>query len=145
MSSPPSIRLIPATKADLDALVALGTAAGRDDPVATASAMARLREEFLAEGTSFIDVYGKRVGLVATRREGGDLRLLHLYVDPAYQHQGIGAAVLNRVCALAATKDAAVRLRLPSNSWARRFFQREGFDYVADDGAYIDYVRQPQH
>ena len=144
MSSIASIRLAPAAKTDLDALLALCAAAGADDPVATAQACARLKADFNVDHTTHIVVYGKRVGMVVARPEGTAVRVEHLYIHPDYQRQGIGAAVLNRIVARGDAKGTPVRVRLPLDSQARRFFQREGFDYVSDDGVGIEYVRYPQ-
>jgi GNAT superfamily N-acetyltransferase len=101
---------------------------GRFDPV-------RARERFLSgfspQHTRHILVDGERAGFVVVKPDGEGLLLDHLYVDPRFQNQGIGAAVLATVFADALGK--RVRVGALRGSDSNRFYLRHGFELVKED------------
>ena len=125
-----SFELVLAT--DADALVAIRIAAmreslerlGRFDPQ-------RARERFLSAFdpacTRHIVVDGRRAGFVVARERDGGLLLDHLYLLPAEQGRGIGAAVMAWLLADADARGLAMRVGALRESAANRFYQRLGF------------------
>lgn len=148
MSTTP-FRYEPAQPEDAEALVALRIAAmresleriGRFDPQ-------RARDRFLAayrpELTRHLVVDGERVGFVVVRTEADHLLLDHLYLHPAHQGHGIGAAVLHALFAQADAQGLPVRVGALRGSDSNRFYARHGFVLV--EAAEWDnyYVRQPE-
>jgi GNAT superfamily N-acetyltransferase len=86
---------------------------GRFDPV-------RARDRFLASFDArycrYILVDGEKAGFVLVRPESAHLLLDHLYIVPAHQGKGVGAAVLDAVLADA---DALALVRWDSRSACR--------------------------
>jgi GNAT superfamily N-acetyltransferase len=143
-----AIMLSAAVQGDAEELVALRILAmresleriGRFDP-------ARARERFLStfspQHTRHILVDGARAGFVVVKPDGDGLLLDHLYVDPRFQNQGIGAAVLATVFADAQGK--RVRVGALRGSDSNRFYLRHGFELVKEDEWDNYYVRPPNH
>jgi len=141
-----ALEFAPVHARDADALVALRIAAmraslerlGRFDPQ-------RARERFLStftpELTQHLVVGGERVGFVVVRPYQGELLLDHLYVHPAHQGRGIGAAVLARVFADADARRLPVRVGALRGSDSNRFYQRHGFRQVEESEWDIYYLR----
>ncbi|MGF6931560.1 GNAT superfamily N-acetyltransferase [Paraburkholderia sp. UCT70] len=136
------------TESDADILVAIRIAAMREslerisrfDPQ-------RARERFLRSfdpaRCRFIEVDGVRSGFILIRPQADYWLLDHLYILPAHQGKGIGAAVLRDVFANADAQRMPIRLGALRGSDSNRFYQRYGF-VKADEGEWdIYYVRQP--
>ena len=144
--TPAALELVPATAADAEALVALRITAmresleriGRFDPQ---RARDRFLSTFTPEQTQHLLLQGERVGFVGVRSYQGELQLDHLYVHPAHQRRGIGAAVLARVFADADAQGLPVRVGALRGSDSNRFYQRHGFRQVEEGEWDIYYVR----
>ena len=56
-----------------------------------------------------------------------------LYVEPEFRNLGVGKKLLDAVCGLAVTRDAA-RVELSVLDWnpARRFYENNGMKYESD-------------
>lgn len=126
----------PASPKDAEALVSLRIEAMRDslerigrfDP-------ARARERFLRGfspgNTRHVLLAGERVGFFVLKPgEKTGLLLDHLYVHPAHQGKGIGAAVLAHVFAQAEALGAEVHVGALRESDSNRFYMRHGFALV---------------
>ena len=147
MAADCALVLVPATLQDADALVALRIAAMRDslervgrfDPV-------RARERFLAgfepAATRHIELANARVGFFVVKQQDGGLLLDHLYIDPRYQGQGLGRAVLAHVFAQADALALPVRVGALRGSDSNRFYLRHGF-LLADTGEFDNYYIRP--
>jgi GNAT superfamily N-acetyltransferase len=141
-----ALEFAPVDAADADTLVALRIAAmresleriGRFDPQ-------RARERFLStfapELTRHLVVGGERVGFVVVRSYQGELLLDHLYVHPAHQGRGIGAAALARVFADADARRLPLRVGALRGSDSNRFYQRHGFRQIEESEWDIHYLR----
>ena len=114
---------------------------GRFDPT-------RARERFLASFDAaycrFILVDGAKAGFVLIRPETDHLQLDHLYIAPAYQGKGVGAAVLDAVLADADAQALPVRLGALRDSDSNRFYQRHGFVKTGEGEWDIYYTREPR-
>jgi GNAT superfamily N-acetyltransferase len=106
-------------------------------------ARTRFLRSFSPEYTREIVVNGLRVGFFVLRPEGKGLLLDHLYIRPAHQSRGIGAAVLRAVFAQADALGLEVRVGALKDSDANRFYVKHGF--VPEGQAEFDnyYVRRP--
>ena len=147
MTSSPQVHLTPVSADDAEALVALRIAAmresleriGRFDPQ-------RARERFLSgfdpARTRHVVVDGHRVGFVVTTPQTEWLSLDHLYIDPAHQGRGLGAAVLADVFDEARRLGLPVRVGALKQSDSNRFYQRHGFELV-DEGEFDCYYVRP--
>lgn len=148
-SNTATIRLVPATRADLESLVALRIdamresleRAGRFDPV-------RARERFVSgfspAHTKHIIIDGKRIGVVVVKPEADQFLLDHFYIHPDYQRQGIGSAVLDRIFAKADAQATILRVAALRGSDANQFYKRRGFEFLDEEQWDIHYVRYPQ-
>jgi GNAT superfamily N-acetyltransferase len=137
---------VPAQPADLEPLVALRIEAmresleriGRFDPL---RARERFVSGFVPECTRHIVVGGERVGLVVVKPQWDGLLLDHLYIRPAFQGRGIGAAVLALVFAEADARAQPLRVSALARSDSNRFYLRHGFRLVKQGELDIHYVR----
>jgi ribosomal protein S18 acetylase RimI-like enzyme len=131
----PLLVLLPAQQSDLEPLLAIRIEAmreslervGRFDPV---RARERFASGFDASSTRHIEVAGERVGFVVLKQHLNELLLDHLYVKPAAQGAGIGAAVLAQVFKEADAAALPVRVGALKESASNRFYIRHGFQFV---------------
>ena len=112
---------------------------GRFDPV-------RARERFLSgfspKHTQHVLAGSERVGFFVLKRQEKNLLLDHLYVRPAYQGKGIGAAVLAQVFIESAAAGLPVRVGALRDSDSIRFYVRHGFTLV-ERGEFDNYYVRP--
>jgi GNAT superfamily N-acetyltransferase len=111
---------------------------GRFDPD---RARQRLRATYAPADTWAILLDGVRVGFYTLRRDGGALKLDHLYILPGFQGRGLGAAVLGRVFEQADALGMPVRVGALRDSGSNRFYQRHGFVQTGEDAWDIYYER----
>lgn len=138
----------PVEESDFDALADIRIAAMRDslervgrfDPD---RARQRLRATFAPRDTRAILLDGARIGFYTLREDGGALKLDHLYILPGFQGNRVGAAVLHRVFGQADERGMAVRVGALRDSPSNRFYQRHGFERIAEDDWDIYYERAP--
>ena len=143
-----SLVLVPAVDADLEDLVALRIEAmresleriGRFDPMRAGE---RLRNSFSAACTQHILDSGKRVGFVVVKQLDDGLLLDHLYVQPASQGRGIGAAVLALLFADADRRGLSMQVGALKQSDSNRFYLRHGFIPSGEGEWDTYYVRSP--
>jgi GNAT superfamily N-acetyltransferase len=141
-----AIELTFAQADDFEELVALRLEAmresleriGRWDP---ARSRERFRAVFSPEHTRHILVGGQRVGFVAVKPHGDGLLLDHLYVRPAAQGRGVGAAVLALVFGEADALSIPLRVVALRESASNRFYLRHGFQLVGHEEFDNHYIR----
>ncbi len=114
---------------------------GRFDP---ARARERFTKNFEPQFTQLVVVDGERAGCLVVKRRGSPWLLDHLYIRPAFQNRGLGAAALAQVFAQADAAQAPVRVVALRDSASNRFYQRNGFVQVDEDEWDIYYLRNPQ-
>ncbi|MGH8817958.1 MAG: GNAT family N-acetyltransferase [Achromobacter pestifer] len=141
-----TLRYLPVSEADFDALSAIRIDAMRDslerlgrfDPD---RARARLRNTFHPEHTWAIEHNGQRVGFYALRPDGAGLRLDHLYLVPAAQRLGLGGQVMRRILQDADSQGLPVSVGALRDSDSNRFYRRHGFVQTGESEWDIDYLR----
>jgi GNAT superfamily N-acetyltransferase len=111
---------------------------GRFDPE---RARQRLVAGFAPELTRHVLMDGRRVGFVTVKPDPDGLLLDHLYVRPAYQGSGVGAAVLAVVFGEADAAGLQVRVGALRGSASNRFYLRHGFVHVEESEWDTYYVR----
>lgn len=104
-------------------------------------ARARLLDNFDPRCTRHIVVDGFRAGCVVTRIRDDHLLLDHLYVLPAFQRCGVGAAVLRTVIDEALVLQLPILLGALRDSDANAFYLRHGFVKTGEQDVDIYYVR----
>ncbi len=139
------LRFRPVTEADFEAVLDLSVRTmrehleriGRFDP---ARRRARMRAHFEAGGLLAIERDGALVASAGVDEAGDTLELHSLYIEPALQGLGLGAAIV-----------AALRARHPGRAWrievlkdspARRFWERHGFA-VTGEGPFDWLMERP--
>jgi len=141
-----ALKLTPVAPTDLEALTELRIEAmrpsleriGRFDPQ---RARERFANSFDPQHTQHIEWGGERVGFVVLKPGQPAWLLDHLYIRPAYQSQGLGAAVLQQVFAQVDDSRAALRVGALRGSDSNRFYQRHGFVQVEESEWDIYYER----
>jgi GNAT superfamily N-acetyltransferase len=145
-SNTPPVTLVQAAETDFEELVALRIDAmresleriGRFDPI---RARERFRAGFSALHTRHVVADGRRLGFVVVKPANGQLLLDHLYIRPGNQGKGIGAAVLAQVFKEADALSLPLRVGALRGSDANRFYQRHGFEFLAEEEWDIYYLR----
>ena len=142
------LTFVPASIADGAALADLRVLAMRDslerigryDPQ-------RARQRFLATYdpacTWQLHHGGALAGFYVLRPQADYLLLDHLYLAPACQRRGMGAAVLARVFAEADAAGKSVRVGALRGSEADRFYVRHGFEADGEEEFDLYYRRAP--
>lgn len=137
------------THDDVEALISIRIAAmresleriGRFDPQ---RARARFLASFDPAYCKFIVADGATVGFFLAKPDAAFVTLEHLYILPAHQGKGIGAAVLASVVADAEARALPVKVGALRESASNRFYQRHGFRKVDEAEWDIYYVRAPE-
>ena len=81
---------------------------------------------------------GVRAGYVAIRRSEASIFVVKLYLLPAYQNRGIGAAIMRELMAEARAAGKPLQLYvLPVNGAAQRFYERLGLAVTDRPGDFI--------
>lgn len=142
-----NVTLSPTSSDDAETLVQIRIEAMREslERIGRFNA-ARARERFLASFDPafcrFILVDDVKAGFVLLKPQSDHLLLDHLYITPAHQGKGVGAAVLRAVLADADTQALPVRVGALRDSDSNRFYQRHGFVKTAESEWDIYYVRE---
>jgi GNAT superfamily N-acetyltransferase len=103
----------------------------------------RLLSDFCSDGTTLILSRGSLAGFYVLKDEGADILLQHLYVEPAFQSLGIGSQALQRILEEADRQQRCLRVGALIGSASNRFYQRHGFQFVAESEFDVHYVRAP--
>ncbi|PZQ01414.1 MAG: GNAT family N-acetyltransferase [Variovorax paradoxus] len=139
----------PASAGDAEELAALRVVAmqrsleriGRFDPE---RARVRFLSNFAPSLTRHLVVDRDRVGFVVVRHQSDHLLLDHLYVHPAHQGLGTGAAALAMIFEEADAAMLPIRVGALRESDSNRFYARHGFELVEQAEWDNYYVRKPK-
>lgn len=132
-----TLSLRPALEADFEPLLDLSVRVLRADlerlgRFLPARRRARMRAVFDAGELRVIEQDGVRVGCVGVAPAADHVALHSVYVEPARQGRGLGAAAV--AAALAGLPDLPIRIEVLRESPAQRFWERLGFVRVGEDG-----------
>lgn len=125
----------PAAGADFEALLDLSVRVmrphlervGRWDP---ARRRARMEAAFAGGGLQVIEDRGQAIGCIGLEPGADSVTLHSLYLEPALQGRGLGAAVVAQALALHPGRGFAIEVL--KDSPARRFWERQGFMLVGE-------------
>jgi GNAT superfamily N-acetyltransferase len=88
--------------------------------------------------TWVVEVDGQFAGYVQVDGGEADDYLSMLVLAPAYRSSGVGARLLSTIQADSRNKARGLYLRVfRTNSAAKRFYEREGWTLVADEGDFL--------
>lgn len=105
----------------------------------------RLAAAFVPQQARHVLWRGERVGYLNLQPEGADaLRLVHLYLDPAFHGRRIGTAVLRWVLQQADLQQRTLHVTALQGSRAVAFYQRHGFVLSTQDALDVNLGRPPQ-
>jgi GNAT superfamily N-acetyltransferase len=108
---------------------------------------ARFDQVTRPEHHTIIECDGASAGCVCLRREPDELRLIRLFVLPAFQNRGISSGILRELTREADERGLPIHLRVLRVNPAKRLYERHGFVRVdagtADDPHYT-MVRSPR-
>jgi GNAT superfamily N-acetyltransferase len=143
--SAPAFRLRPVAEADFELLLDLSIRVlradlerlGRFDPERRRR---RMREGFDPRAMRAIEGEGGLLGCVAAAEAADHVELYGFYIEPAAQGQGLGAAVFARLHK--ELPPLPTRIEVLKGSRARRFWERQGFRFVASQD-FDDLMERP--
>ena len=93
---------------------------------------------FATHEVEIIECDGRDVGVIVAARHSHELLLHQLFILPAYQGSGIGAACLARMLDEARSAAIPIRLQvLQVNTRAQTFYERLGFDRVRETDTHV--------
>ncbi len=129
--------LRPATEADFEPLLDLSVRVLRADlerlgRFLPSHRRGRMRAVFDAGELRVIEHGGVRIGCVGVARADDHVALHSVYIEPAYQGMGLGAAAV--AAALEGQPDLPLRIEVLRGSAAQRFWERLGFVRVGEEG-----------
>jgi ribosomal protein S18 acetylase RimI-like enzyme len=97
-----------------------------------------LDEAFLVSSTQVIDVDGRVAGYLQVDKGADEDYLRMLILDPAARSRRVGARLLSAILADSRAGGRGLYLRVfRTNTSARRFYEREGWAVVADEGDFL--------
>lgn len=132
-----TLSLRPAVEADFEPLLDLSVRVLRADLERLGRFLperrrGRMRAVFDAGELRVIEQDGARAGCIGVVAAADHVALHSVYVEPALQGRGIGAAAVATV--LAAQPDLPIRIEVLRDSPAHRFWERLGFLKVGEEG-----------
>jgi len=88
--------------------------------------------------TRVVEVDGRFAGYVQVKAEPGEDYLSMLILRPAFRSLGLGARLLASLLARSRGAGRGLSLRVfRTNASARRFYERQGWHVVADEGSFL--------
>ena len=88
---------------------------------------------FIADETFKLEFSGELVGLYVIQQKEDHLFLNHLYIDPQYQGNRLGAYVINEIKRIANEKEMPIKLGALKQSRSNDFYQSHGFVHTHYD------------
>lgn len=139
----PDFTLRPVGEADFEPLLDLSVRVLRADLERLDRFMlerrrARMRAVFDPATLKVIEVDGVRAGCIGATPAGDHLEVHSVYIEPAFQRRGLGAAALAAV--LAGHAGLPTRIEVLRESPAHRFWEAQGFVRTGEEG--VDWLYQ---
>jgi ribosomal protein S18 acetylase RimI-like enzyme len=82
-------------------------------------------------------VQGTGIGAVAVQRHSDHVFLAEVLIDPAFQNQGLGTALVRQILADAAREGLPVRLQVLRKNRAHHLYERLGFVQTGQTDTHI--------
>lgn len=108
-----------------------------------AAQVGSFRERWDVTQVRIITLDGAGIGWLQTTTSEDALFLGQLFVEPAFQRQGIGTEVMKHLIDEAARADRAVTLGVVKTNLALRLYERLGFHMTHDDDRKFYMRREP--
>lgn len=145
----PKFSFQPATEEDAARLADLRVRAMRESLQSAGRfdedrARQRLLCDYAAGRTTLVTFRGDLAGFYVLKETGGELLLQHLYIDPPFQSQGLGAQVLVRIFEDADSRRLPIRVGALKGSASNRFYGRHGFVKESETEFDVVYLRLPR-
>ena len=134
----PEVSLRPATSADTEFACVTTRETMREYTVATwgewkeEDARRRVADNIAAGATRIIELNGVPIGIQTVTREPDCIRLLQLFIRPAYQRCGIGSKLIRQLIDESRAEGLPLRLRVLRVNPAFALYQRLGFKVVQE-------------
>jgi ribosomal protein S18 acetylase RimI-like enzyme len=103
---------------------------------------AEFRKGFVVGDISLVIIAGKRAGYLNITREPTFIYIDNIQLSPAWQNQGIGTSLLNRL--LDAHSRFSIRLTTFEDNPAKRLYERMGFVVLERNGMTIKMEKMAQ-
>jgi GNAT superfamily N-acetyltransferase len=101
---------------------------------------------FAAQDVVIIQLNGDEVGLMTSTRSAGAIDLHQLFVLPAHQSRGVGAACMELLIDEARAAGLPIRLQvLKVNTRAAGFYLRLGFTATGETESHVQMEKRPEH
>jgi ribosomal protein S18 acetylase RimI-like enzyme len=95
------------------------------------------REHYPGATLDVIELDGSRVGRLYVYRGARDIRVMDIALMPEFRGQGIGSDLLRSLIAEAEASGRTLSIHVEHNSPARRLYERLGFQFAGEHGAYV--------
>ncbi|WP_231383662.1 GNAT family N-acetyltransferase [Methylobacter luteus] len=102
---------------------------------------AEFRKGFAVENISMVIIAGKRAGYLSVIKEPLSIYIDNIQLSPAWQGQGIGASLLNRL--LDTHSRVSIRLTTFEDNPAKRLYERMGFVVLERNGMTVKMEKRP--
>ncbi|BCE00833.1 GNAT family N-acetyltransferase [Marinicellulosiphila megalodicopiae] len=93
----------------------------------------RFLEGFVPEETFKIEFNNELAGFYVIQQKEDHLYLNHLYIDPQFQGNKLGAFAINEIKKVAKNKKSPIKLGALKQSRSNDFYQSHGFIHTHDD------------
>lgn len=103
---------------------------------------AEFRKGFVVENIAMVIIAGKRAGYLNIIREAAFIYIDNIQLSPAWQNQGIGTSLLNRL--LDAHSGISIRLTTFEDNPAKRLYERMGFVVLENHGMTVKMEKTAQ-
>lgn len=101
------------------------------------------QQHFSTAHFDLIEFGGTAIGRLYWNLEKQRLCLIDIILLPAYQHQGIGTAIIRGLMRAAANEAKRLELHVENNNPVRLLYSRLGFAHTGDSGVYQKMVWEP--
>ena len=108
-----------------------------------AAQRAQFNASFDPAAIQVIVAAGRDVGYLSAQYGAQEVQLLNLMINPEFQNQGIGSAVMRDLLAAARTRGVPVHLQVLKVNPARRLYERLGFTVTDETPTHFRMRWQP--
>jgi ribosomal protein S18 acetylase RimI-like enzyme len=102
---------------------------------------AKFRKGFVVENIAMVIIAGKRAGYLSVIKEPISIYIDNIQLSPAWQGQGIGTSLLNRL--FDTHSRVSIRLTTFEDNPAKRLYERMGFVVLERNGMTVKMEKRP--